>query len=368
MAVDRSRTLIVPLLTGLLLSGCVVEDLGSEPFLAFSDASGKLVLVERNPELDAGALTPTPKRVWSLDLASGETSLLLDDVPVFAFDNSIVANERWIVWLEQSRSVLVAYDRELKTRSQILKQAADSPAVGGGALLGLRGDQLFALRPETPDFTGCYDLLVVDLTHETVQVLADAWDYGDFATDGVHVLYADCGPSAAELLSLELRTNLRAADLETGLNEVVRPDARVSGGGGQLLFTVGAKAYWAEYLPGGFRQRLRSYEFATGRLAEPLSDITGLELLAVGDGFAVTRNTADDDYRDLARPARLELRHFNGARTLVAESLAIRQDLDLQVHVIGTELVWYDATVTVQAYRAYNINTGATRTLAPPAR
>lgn len=372
---SHRRLLIGIAACGPALAGCPLLP-GTAPGLnAFPAGDSRLVLTERAlfdaPPPD-DAQPPAERSVQELDLHSGALLTVLADVA--AYPGDVVANDRWIAWIDRAADTIQVFDRATQQARALYDGRTapqPNPAESAGRLLTVRGDRLIAFVPaaqtQRAGSDACYSFVVFELRTGGVTVVEGAWVYATFGVEGEWLAFYDCGPSDAELRGLELRTNLQLANLATGAVRAIAPGIRVDGTGAGRIIVAGGVVYWEEFYAGSFRSRVRAYDSARGRLSEVFDDfsrrVVDRELLAARNDLAIVL-TRPNGVNDFGRPARVEVWGFDGSRTTLFESVALRLDFDFRAWLVGDRITWFDPDVAGRRIVIHDLRTGETRRVA----
>ncbi|MBK8914011.1 MAG: hypothetical protein IPM64_05295 [Phycisphaerales bacterium] len=356
------------------VSGCIDAVSRENPFHTFAGGEGRLLLVEKEtllPRADGSLPPPKEQTVRELNLATGVSTVAADKIVAHAAD--IVANERWVAWIDRANGVVRVLDRRSGAeRAVFSKDAAPDPNPAGadGRLRAIDGDWLVGFAKRAGSSFDCYQFVVMNLADGQTLVVENGWQYGTVAVGNGHVVFPDCGPSNAQILGLELRTNIRAAFVETGVaSEVISADVRVDGDTDSGVFVRDTVAFWEELTPGSFRSRVISYDLATGVRSTLFATFgdrdTDRDLVAVCDVGAVVLTRPAGALSRPEQAGELALWRFNGKREVLQESTALRRLLPVQVHVVGGLLTWFDHSGTHE-FLTYDTKTGKLgRTPAP---
>ncbi len=295
--------------------------------------------------------------IYAFDLVSLEPQAITEVLTAGSPFLDVLANDRWVVWLDRDRDAVLAQERETGDVAVWLDGLVSGwPRFD---LRGFAGSRLVIHRGQGA-FGEPHEFLLLDLVSGRQQVIEHSWVYGTWAANDSVFAFMDDLPTDSEVSGElgRLDTNIQVVDLTTDDQRVVASSILVRGNGGSL-HTSGTRVLWEEFKGETLNTRLRSYDSQTGEVATLREDFSRNP-----DDKRRLEDVVDDRMLVLVENGRkrsLVIQTFGGQATTVSQFAELGSPR--QPRFVGQYVVWIDA-ISNELW-VYDGETGSIRRRAP---
>ena len=342
------------------------------PFAIVGSEGNKLFYAERQAwsegdDFRLDAPPSVPSDIYVLNLQTLETELFAEDIEAYAWE--VVANVRWIAWLDRASGAITV--RDLENASEATYFGQDTDQATFYPLEIVDGDRLVVSRTAgtaPAPALGEHEYVILDLESGAAVVVPNAAWNGSYAVEGDYIAFLNDEPTDVAPLSLEWTWNIDVLNLRTRELTSVATDIRSSSTAG--LSIVDGQIIWREYKRGGFQAKAMSYDIASGdtsKLADDLGlrsgDVT-VNLIAADANGLLLETYAGSLWT--GETTTLSLRSYEGETAVLAEftaDISRPQTYEWVARFVGDFIVWTDPSTGV--IWIYDIQTGGTQQFDP---